>query len=160
MRISLPDALATKYLGQKLGEILPAGTVILLKGDLGAGKTTLVQGIGWGLGIKESILSPTFSLICEYLGGRVPLYHLDLDRLEGAEVDNLYLENYWEGIEVELGITAIEWPERLTYNPPTYLDLELVYLTDHSREAILEGIGGDTERLVMSVAEVLPLDVL
>ena len=160
MRISLPDALATKYLGQKLGEILPAGTVILLKGDLGAGKTTLVQGIGWGLGIKESILSPTFSLICEYLGGRVPLYHLDLYRLEGAEVDNLYLENYWEGIEVELGITAIEWPERLTYNPPTYLDLELVYLSDHSREAILEGIGGDTERLVMSVAEVLPLEVL
>ena len=160
MRISLPDALATKSLGQKLGEILSAGTVILLKGDLGAGKTTLVQGIGWGLGIKEPILSPTFSLICEYLGGRVPLYHLDLYRLEGAEVDNLYLENYWEGIEVELGITAIEWPERLTYNPPTYLDLELVYLSDHSREAILEGIGGDTERLVMSVAEVLPLDVL
>jgi len=160
MRISLPDALATKYLGQKLGEILPAGTVILLKGDLGAGKTTLVQGMGWGLGIKESILSPTFSLICEYLGGRVPLYHLDLYRLEGAEVDNLYLENYWEGIEVELGITVIEWPERLTYNPPTYLDLELVYLTDHSREAIMEGIGGETKRLVMSVAEVLPLDVL
>lgn len=147
MRIFLPDALATKYLGQKLGEILPAGSVVLLKGDLGAGKTTLVQGIGWGLGIKEPILSPTFSLICEYLGGRVPLYHLDLYRLEGAEVDNLYLENYWQGIEVELGITVIEWAERLTYNPPTYLDLELVYLSDHGREAILKEVGGETGRL-------------
>lgn len=64
--------------GQKLGETLPPGAVILLRGELGAGKTSLVQGIGLGLGIQEPIVSPTFTLVCEYFQGRVPLYHLDL----------------------------------------------------------------------------------
>ena len=78
---------------------LPPDTILLLKGDLGAGKTTLVQGIGigGGLGITDAIVSPTFTLINEYPEGRLPLYHLDLYRLEPAEVRSLYLEKYWEG---------------------------------------------------------------
>lgn len=131
MNISLPNAGATHKFGEALGRSLPAGSVLLLEGDLGSGKTTLVQGIGAGLGIKDAIESPTFTLINEYLEGRIPLYHLDLYRLEPAEVAALHLENYWEGLEVSLGIVAIEWSERLPYKPDNYLR---VCLTDRGAE--------------------------
>jgi tRNA threonylcarbamoyladenosine biosynthesis protein TsaE len=141
MIIDLPDRSATWAFGRCLGETLPAGSVILLKGDLGAGKTTLVQGLGWGLGLTEAIASPTFTLVNEYLEGRLPLYHLDLYRLEGAAIDALYLENYWEGIEVPLGIVAIEWSERLPYQPPRYLEITLGDDGRGGRRAIVEGVG-------------------
>ncbi len=126
MVIELPDSQATQALGRSLGEQLPAGSVLLLKGDLGSGKTTLVQGLGAGLGVKE-IDSPTFTLINEYTKGRLPLYHIDLYRLSKAEANDLYLETYWEGIEVELGIVAIEWAERLTHLPLQPIELALSY---------------------------------
>ena len=90
MILSLPDAEATRKFGITLGRSLLAGTVILLQGDLGAGKTTLVQGIAEGLEIQDSIESPTFTLINEYLAGRIPLYHLDLYRLEPEEMPRVY----------------------------------------------------------------------
>jgi tRNA threonylcarbamoyladenosine biosynthesis protein TsaE len=127
MVINLPDAQATQALGQILGEQLPAGSVLLLKGDLGSGKTTLVQGLGLGLGVAD-IDSPTFTLINEYLEGRVPLYHIDLYRLSMAEADALFLETYWDGLEVEPGIVAIEWSERLSHLPPAPIELSLSYL--------------------------------
>ena len=95
MKTLLPDSEATRKFGVALGRSLPPGTVILLQGDLGAGKTTLVQGIAEGLGISDSIESPTFTLINEYFTGRVPLYHLDLYRLEPEEAEDLHLETYW-----------------------------------------------------------------
>ena len=113
--------------GCLLGKHLPPQTNLLLTGNLGAGKTTLVQGIGRGLNIAEQIVSPTFTLINEYLDGRIPLYHLDLYRLEPDRVDSIYPEIYWEGIEVEPGITAIEWSERLPFLPPSYLQIALQY---------------------------------
>lgn len=115
--------------------------MILLEGDLGAGKTTLVQGIGEGLGITDSIVSPTFTLINEYLEGRLPLYHLDLYRLEPEEVTALNLESYWEGVEFELGIVAIEWAERLSYKPQGYLSICLNYSVDTGRQASLIPVG-------------------
>lgn len=115
--------------------------MILLEGDLGAGKTTLVQGIGEGLGITDSIVSPTFTLINEYLEGRLPLYHLDLYRLEPEEVTALNLESYWEGVEFELGIVAIEWAERLSYKPQRYLSICLNYSVDTGRQASLIPVG-------------------
>lgn len=127
IKIFLADANATRRLGITLGQNLDAGSVILLSGDLGSGKTTLVQGIAEGLGITEPIVSPTFTLINEYLEGKLPLYHLDLYRLQPKEVTNLNLESYWEGVEFELGIVAIEWPERLEYKPPSYLQVCLKY---------------------------------
>ncbi|MGK7887483.1 MAG: tRNA (adenosine(37)-N6)-threonylcarbamoyltransferase complex ATPase subunit type 1 TsaE, partial [Crocosphaera sp.] len=87
--LTLANFEATKALGQKLGQNLTEGSVLLLKGDLGAGKTTLVQGIGEGLGITDAIVSPTFTLINEYHQGRLPLYHLDLYRLEPEAVAEL-----------------------------------------------------------------------
>ncbi|WP_315786608.1 tRNA (adenosine(37)-N6)-threonylcarbamoyltransferase complex ATPase subunit type 1 TsaE [Fischerella sp. JS2] len=125
MKIFLADAEVTRSLGMTLGQYLSPNTVILLEGDLGAGKTTLVQGIGEGLGITEPIVSPTFTLINEYTTGRLPLYHLDLYRLEPQEVAALTLETYWEGVEVMPGIVAIEWADRMPYQPYSYLSLHL-----------------------------------
>lgn len=79
--LQLPDAAATHALGVQLGRVLPAGTVLLLNGELGSGKTSLVQGLGVGLGVVETVDSPTFTLVNEYLSGRLPLYHMDLYRL-------------------------------------------------------------------------------
>ncbi|MBE8996861.1 tRNA (adenosine(37)-N6)-threonylcarbamoyltransferase complex ATPase subunit type 1 TsaE [Nostoc sp. LEGE 12447] len=137
MKIFLADTEATLRLGISLGESLTAGSVILLEGDLGAGKTTLVQGIGKGLGIAESIVSPTFTLINEYTEGRLPLYHLDLYRLEPQEVAALNLESYWEGIEVIPGIVAVEWAERLPYKPDSYLSVTLTYGDGGTRQVEL-----------------------
>ncbi|MBR8834961.1 MAG: tRNA (adenosine(37)-N6)-threonylcarbamoyltransferase complex ATPase subunit type 1 TsaE [Stigonema ocellatum SAG 48.90 = DSM 106950] len=125
MKIFLADAVATQALGIAFGQSLTPGSVILLEGDLGAGKTTLVQGIGLGLGITSPIVSPTFTIINEYTEGRLPLYHLDLYRLEPKEVAALNLETYWEGVEVMPGIVAIEWVERMPYKPDSYLNVRL-----------------------------------
>jgi len=100
------------------GQTLAAGTTILLQGDLGSGKTTFVQGLGAGLGIKEPIVSPTFTLIQEYPEGRVPLYHFDLYRLSEREILDLHPELYWQGEEFPLGLVAIEWPKNLTQLMP------------------------------------------
>ena len=125
--VQLLDANATHELGIELGMSLTAGSVLLLTGELGSGKTTLVQGLAQGMKIVDSIVSPTFTIINEYFSGRLPLYHLDLYRLTSAEVDDLQLESYWLGLETELGIVAIEWAERLSHLPANYLQLELTY---------------------------------
>lgn len=153
-KIFLADAEATKALGIKLGRSLPPGSVILLEGDLGAGKTTLVQGIGDGLGITDAIVSPTFTLINEYTEGRIPLYHLDLYRLESAEVEALNVETYWEGIDVPLGIVAIEWAERLPYKPLSFLYIYLTYSNDSERQAEVVPSGEfDLDALAVKIPE-------
>lgn len=138
--INLKTPTETRSLGIQLGQTLPAGTVLLLQGDLGSGKTSLVQGIGEGLGIRDLIESPTFTLINEYLNGRIPLYHFDLYRLEPNQTATLHPEIYWEGIEVEPGICAIEWAERLAYKPDAYLEISLSY-QDTGRKVEICAIG-------------------
>ena len=132
-KFTLAGVEKTRSLGITLGRSLLAGSVIFLEGDLGSGKTTLVQGIGTGLGITEPIVSPTFTLINEYTQGRLPLYHLDLYRLQPQEVAALHLEIYWEGIECPLGIVAIEWADKLDYKPLSYLRICLSYQRDDER---------------------------
>lgn len=141
--IFLADAAATAALGEKLGKMLPSSSVILLRGDLGAGKTTVTQGIGKGLGISEAIASPTFTLVNEYHRGRIPLYHLDLYRLQPDQVDSLYPETYWEGEECEPGLTVIEWSERLPYLPESYLQIDLIYTENHQRQASISAVNAD-----------------
>jgi tRNA threonylcarbamoyladenosine biosynthesis protein TsaE len=131
--LSLPDLKQMQALGLCLGKTLAPGSILMLEGDLGSGKTTLVQSIGAGLGITDTIASPTFALIHEYPEGRIPLYHLDLYRLEPLEVNELHLETYWEGKEVLPGIVAIEWPDRLLDWPEDYLHCHLTYV-DKGRE--------------------------
>ena len=132
--IALPNKQATRALGKALAKQLPVGSVLLLKGELGAGKTTLVQGLGAGLGIDD-IDSPTFTLINEYLSGAKPLYHIDLYRLSVEQADAMQLETYWEGIEVEPGVVAIEWSERLSYLPEHSVEVALTYLPTEGRKA-------------------------
>ncbi|MDJ1182661.1 tRNA (adenosine(37)-N6)-threonylcarbamoyltransferase complex ATPase subunit type 1 TsaE [Roseofilum casamattae] len=152
--LDLHDAEATQTLGFQLGQLLVPGSNLLLNGDLGAGKTTFVQGLGRGLGIAEGIDSPTFTLLNEYLQGRVPLYHFDLYRLDPSEVAGLNPELYWEGIEVSPGIVAIEWAEKLPYSPPEFLILELSH-RDDSRQAQFFAKGKQSLQMLEAIAECL-----
>ncbi len=114
----------TSALGCSIGRTIQSGGVLLLKGDLGAGKTAFVRGLAEGLGINpEEVSSPTFTLIQEYRGGRLPLHHVDLYRLKPVEVDDLGLED----LTLEEGVTAIEWPDRL----PRALDNAIVVTIAH-----------------------------
>ncbi len=100
----------TEQLGEEWGRAAQSGLVIGLSGDLGAGKTQLVKGLARGLNITERVHSPTFAIINMYSGGRLPLFHLDLYRLETpAQIDSAGIEEY---LEPE-GVTVIEWAERL-----------------------------------------------
>jgi tRNA threonylcarbamoyladenosine biosynthesis protein TsaE len=100
----------TSAAGRDFGRTLEAGAVVLLSGDLGAGKTVFVRGVAEGLGIDPAeVTSPTFTLIQEYRGGRLPLFHVDLYRLKAIEVDDLGLDE----LTLNGGVTAIEWPDRL-----------------------------------------------
>ena len=151
LTIFLSNPQDTQRFGYLLGKHLNPGSTLLLVGNLGAGKTTLVQGIGRGLGIDEPIVSPTFTLVNEYLDGRLPLYHLDLYRLEPSQVDEIYPEMYWTGIEVASGITAIEWSQRLSVYPPSYIKIELA-VSSGSREVHLqpEGISSQDLKFIES----------
>lgn len=138
--ISLPDLRSTQALGRYLGETARPGEVITLAGTLGAGKTTLTQAIGQGLGVPEScyITSPTFSLLHEY-PGRLPLYHLDLYRLsDETEIEDLGLLEYLYGT----GLTVIEWPDRLgSLMPEERLHIELSMVNETARLAEITGHG-------------------
>ncbi len=106
--------------GRTLAVSLLPGAVVLLSGDLGAGKTAFVRGMAEGLGIDSAeVTSPTFTLVQEYRGGQLPLYHVDLYRLQPAEVDDLGLDE----MTLQGGVTAIEWPDRL---PRAFEDAILV----------------------------------
>jgi tRNA threonylcarbamoyladenosine biosynthesis protein TsaE len=103
----------TAGIASDLAATLSPGDVLLLSGNLGAGKTAFVRGLAAGLGIDpEEVSSPTFTLVHEYRGGRFTLYHVDLYRLEKAATDELGLE------ELHRGVLAIEWPDRLTHALP------------------------------------------
>jgi tRNA threonylcarbamoyladenosine biosynthesis protein TsaE len=153
----LADEMATRSLGVALGRSLPLGSILLLEGDLGSGKTTLVQGIGAGLGITEPITSPTFILLNEYPEGRIPLYHLDLYRLQPSEVDALHLESYWDGTEFPLGIVAIEWAERLGYLPLSYWKIQLTSVETGGRQAAIMAIGEIAQAQLMRFKSSLKL---
>ena len=115
----------TQAIATQLAQIVPAGTIILLEGNLGSGKTTFMQSFGHALGINTTITSPTFTLIDEYTEGRLPLYHIDLYRLEPSQVPSLHLEEYWRGEDFALGIVAIEWASKLINIPPQHLQINL-----------------------------------
>lgn len=122
----------TRTLARRLAPALPADTVLALHGDLGVGKTTFVQGLAEGLGIQESVTSPTFNLYVLHQGPRGRLLHLDAYRLEGAaQVEALMLEDFL----VSPWIAAIEWPEKIADWLPHdswHLDLGITPDESHS----------------------------
>lgn len=120
----------TRKLGVRLGELAQPGDVFLLVGELGAGKTCLTQGIAWGLGIKEYALSPSFVIMRE-LHGRLPLYHIDLYRLDNIEESqDLGLDDYL----YSKGVCVVEWADKaLSILPQNYLLIKISYLSDTER---------------------------
>lgn len=105
---------ALQAFAASLGPHLQAGDVLLLDGDLGAGKTSFTKGLAKGLGIMDYVKSPTFTIIREYRHGRLPLYHMDLYRLEDGGAEDLGLEEYFEGD----GVSVVEWPDFLGLSEP------------------------------------------
>ncbi|HYM00290.1 MAG TPA: tRNA (adenosine(37)-N6)-threonylcarbamoyltransferase complex ATPase subunit type 1 TsaE [Blastocatellia bacterium] len=121
----------TFELGRRLAERLSTGAVFLLSGDLGAGKTVFTKGIAAGLGIDPlEITSPTFTLVNVHLG-RLPLYHVDLYRLERASTANVGLEDI---LEDPNNVSVIEWAERLDYPVPTSFSVMLEYVQETDRK--------------------------
>ncbi|KRL99726.1 tRNA (adenosine(37)-N6)-threonylcarbamoyltransferase complex ATPase subunit type 1 TsaE [Liquorilactobacillus satsumensis] len=114
MEFVVESSAETAKLAQLLASFVTAGDVILLEGDLGAGKTTFTKGFAAGLGIHGNVKSPTFNLIKEYHQGRLPLYHMDVYRLEGVGGADLGLEEYFNGT----GVSVVEWPQFVAEDLP------------------------------------------
>lgn len=128
--------------GQRLGSLLQEQDVLVLTGDLGAGKTTFTKGLAQGLGIKQMIKSPTYTIVREY-EGRLPLYHLDVYRI-GEDPDSIDLDDFLFGE----GVTVIEWGELLADSlPDDYLKLTLLK-KDDGRELVFESKGRRSQELL------------
>ena len=135
MKISRLDLVShspeqTQKIGVCIGKLALPGDVFLLVGTLGAGKTCLTQGVAWGLGIKEYALSPSFMLVRE-LYGRLPLYHIDLFRLDNLdEIEDLGLDEYLYG----KGACVVEWAEKaLSLLPDEHLLVQIDFISDTGR---------------------------
>ena len=140
------SSLHTERLGERLAAHAAAGDVIALWGELGTGKTVLARGIAIGLGIDEdAVTSPTFIILHEHLGGRLPLYHLDLYRLTRSELGS----TGWEEAFESAGVTVIEWPDRAGDElPPDRVDVRLEHVAETKRRVSIEPTGPRSRRLV------------
>lgn len=126
----------TEKLGERLAVFIKAGDVITLEGDLGAGKTTFTKGLAKGLGISRMVNSPTFTIIKEY-EGNIPLYHMDVYRLEDSNGD-LGFDEYFYGD----GVTVVEWAHFIQeLLPDEYLKITIKYVTENEREFTFAPIG-------------------
>ena len=128
----------TQELGVTMGKLALPGDIYLLVGGLGTGKTCLTQGVAWGLDIKEYAVSPSFVLVRE-LYGRLPLYHIDLYRLDHIEeIEQLGLDDYLYGS----GVCVVEWAEKgITMLPAEHLLIQISYLPDTERSFQLKPSG-------------------
>lgn len=133
--VTTSDA-ATRAVARTLAATLAAGDIVLLHGDLGAGKTVFVKGLAEGLGLDAAdVTSPTFTLVHEYAGGRLPLVHLDLYRLERTDLDDV-------GLDPDLaarGVVVVEWAERLHPTPGGAIVVDIRDRGGDAREIRLRG---------------------
>ena len=126
----------TEALGAALGRILPPGTVLAYRGDLGAGKTAFTRGLARGLGCPDLVTSPTYTIVNEYLGGRLPLFHFDMYRLSCAE--DLW-DIGWDDYLDRGGICAVEWSENVADAMEDPVIVTIEKLGDTSRRITVEG---------------------
>ena len=126
----------TEKIGAALAQKLNAGTVIAYRGDLGAGKTAFTRGLARGLGYKESVTSPTYTIVNEYLGGRLPLFHFDMYRLGSA--DDLW-DIGWEDYLDRGGVCAVEWSENVQEAMEGAISVSIAKLDENTRRITIEG---------------------
>ncbi|WP_203639807.1 MULTISPECIES: tRNA (adenosine(37)-N6)-threonylcarbamoyltransferase complex ATPase subunit type 1 TsaE [Levilactobacillus] len=149
--VTSPDQ--TMAWGQALAPSLQPRDVILLDGDLGAGKTTFTKGLALGLGIKRNVKSPTFTIIREYQSGRIPLYHMDVYRLEDGSGDELGLDEYFNGD----GVNVVEWSQFIEDELPAQY-LRIVFKRDdeageNQRTLRFEPVGARFEKIVQQLED-------
>jgi tRNA threonylcarbamoyladenosine biosynthesis protein TsaE len=136
----------TTQFAEKLAALLSPGDVIALEGDLGAGKTTFTKGLAKGLGIKKTVNSPTFTIIKEY-HGRLPLYHMDVYRVENG-FEDLGFDEYFEGD----GVTVVEWAHLIEEQlPEERLTIYLYHEDDDNRKIVLDPLGKRYEQLCKEI---------
>ena len=149
--LTLTNRDATIALGKKIGQQLVAGDVLVLDGDLGAGKTTFTKGLAAGLEIPDIIKSPTFTIIHEYQDGRLPLYHMDAYRLENGVAEDLGLEEYFDGD----GVSVVEWAEFVEDElPADFLAIHFKRTDDDNTRVLeFEPHGQHFDQIVKSVVK-------
>ena len=126
----------TEAVGQALGKLLQPGTVIAYLGDLGAGKTAFTRGLARGLGAQEPVTSPTYTIVNEYLSGRIPLFHFDMYRLSSS--DDLW-DIGWEDYLERGGVCAVEWSENVADAMENAITVRIEKLGEDSRRITIEG---------------------
>jgi len=126
----------TEAVGEKLGQVLSPGTVIAYRGDLGAGKTAFTRGLARGLGATEPVTSPTYTIVNEYLSGRMPLFHFDMYRLSSA--DDLF-DIGWDDYLERGGVCAVEWSENVEDALEDPITVTMEKLGEDSRRITVTG---------------------
>ena len=126
----------TEQVGAALGKVLTAGTVLAYEGDLGAGKTAFTRGLARGLGAGDMVTSPTYTIVNEYLNGRMPLFHFDMYRL--ASSDDLW-DIGWEDYLERGGICAVEWSENVADAMEDPVTVTIEKTGEESRRITIEG---------------------
>ena len=126
----------TEKIGEALAKSLQPGTILAYRGDLGAGKTAFTRGLARGLGCKETVTSPTYTIVNEYLGGRLPLFHFDMYRL--ASSDDLW-DIGWEDYLEREGVCAVEWSENVQDAMEDAVTVTIEKLGENTRRITIEG---------------------
>ena len=126
----------TEKVGEALGKVLQPGTVLAYEGDLGAGKTAFTRGLARGLGATEQVTSPTYTIVNEYLSGRIPLFHFDMYRLESS--DDLW-DIGWEDYLDRGGVCAVEWSENVADAMEGAIRVSIAKLSDEERKITITG---------------------
>lgn len=126
----------TEKIGEALAKSLQPGTILAYRGDLGAGKTAFTRGLARGLGCKETVTSPTYTIVNEYLGGRLPLFHFDMYRL--ASSDDLW-DIGWEDYMEREGVCAVEWSENVADAMENAVTVTIEKLGENTRRITIEG---------------------
>lgn len=126
----------TEKIGEALAKSLQPGTILAYRGDLGAGKTAFTRGLARGLGCKETVTSPTYTIVNEYLGGRLPLFHFDMYRL--ASSDDLW-DIGWEDYLDREGVCAVEWSENVQDAMEDAITVTIEKLGESTRRITIEG---------------------
>ena len=139
MQYTTTSPAETEKIGSALGKILQPGTILAYRGDLGAGKTAFTRGLARGLGCTDMVTSPTYTIVNEYLGGRIPLFHFDMYRLRCS--DDLF-DIGWEDYLDRGGICAVEWSENVDDAMEDALYITIEKLGEDARRITIEG-GGD-----------------